>query len=154
MCRVAYSNRQREFPIRIDKTSLKTVVEVVLQEELQDADIVGLYLLSDRMMRYYHKKFFNDPSSTDCMSFPLDDQTTKKRHLGEIMICPKTAHLVAQKENISFWKELTLNLVHGMLHLLGYEDTTETGYTMMTQKQTFLLSSLEQNQCLIRGFLL
>ena len=69
-------------------------------------------------MRKMHNEFFNDPSPTDCMSFPIDtEEDAEDCYLGDIVVCPAAALKYADP-----YRETTLYILHGLLHLLGYDD--------------------------------
>ncbi len=107
-------------PIKEKISQLVTsVIALELKGKSKPAE-VNLYFVSDAKMRKLHKEHFNDPSSTDCMSFPLDDDGL----LGEIIICPNVAIEYAAKHKKNPYDELALYIVHGLLHLVGYDDLT------------------------------
>jgi len=152
-CNIAIYNRQKELSIKFNESSIQAVVDFVLAQEKEQAHFLNIHFLSDRLMRKYHKEFFQDGSSTDCMSFPIDidDPKAMPRALGDIFICPKIA-LIRTKNNISlFWEELSLYLVHSLLHLLGYEDTSSETRKIMRLKEKNLLCTLKKSKTLISG---
>lgn len=152
-CNVSIYNRQKEIAIEFDVSSIQAVVDSVLVQENEEAHFLSVHFLSDRLMRKYHKKFFQDGSSTDCMSFPIDIDEPKAmpRALGDIFICPKIA-LIRAKNNIAlFWEEITLYLVHSLLHLLGYEDTSPSLHKIMHTKEKNILCTLKESNTLISG---
>lgn len=152
--RVDFKNAQREVCVSVSSKSISDVVEVVLLLEHRKADSLSVSFVSDRVMRKYHKQFFGDASSTDCISLPLDadfEQNVPFRHLGEIFICPKTALLYVEKNTTLFWKELTLYLVHSLLHLLGYDDITKIQRSKMRQREQKALAFLTKKGLLLSG---
>lgn len=161
VCQVSIYQRQREVRFSLVPGILEEIVSVVLNEENTDADYVSIHFLSDFSMRRYHRRLFSDPSSTDCMSFPLDQSPpfSSPRVLGDIFICPLTALKVAQKastptaRSLCFWKEITLYLVHGMLHLLGYEDSSPTKRRLMRSRERAILKQLMTQGLYAKGTL-
>jgi probable rRNA maturation factor len=153
--RVDCNNAQREVRFSINKNSTHKVVEEVLRLEKRACDLISVYFISDKKMRSYHKSLFNDSSATDCITVPLDNNftiSTSHRFLGEIFICPKTAlDYVAKKSHLTFWEELSLYLVHGLLHLLGYDDIRPTERALMRRKEKKLLLHLRKNGLLLSG---
>jgi probable rRNA maturation factor len=149
LCSVDIVNRQKEVCLCVSRHSLEALVNIVLQKEHQSAHRVGIHFLSDRSMRMMHKKFFGDASSTDCMSFPLDSEPDLLglRHLGDVLVCPKTALERSCGDVLLFWDEITLYIVHGLLHLLGYDDTDAPHRTQMRRKEKLMLQSLAQAKC-------
>ena len=83
---------------------------------------VSVYFVTTEEMCCLHLDYFNDPTPTDCISFPLDDsqdQDAGYHILGEVFVCPQTAIDYDAK---AAYSEATLYLVHGLLHLIGYDD--------------------------------
>jgi len=113
-------NRQKDLSIRA--FAVKPIVKEVLRNEELETDEVSIHFVSTAEICRLHEEFFNDPSPTDCISFPLDplDEKDSGYHiLGEVFICPQTALDYDEK---AAYTEVTLYLVHGLLHLLGYDD--------------------------------
>ena len=73
---------------------------------------------------------------TDVLSFPLEDAGES---LGDVVISLDTAARQAQARDWSLADETALLLVHGVLHLLGYEDDTEAGAKAMRMLERELL---------------
>ena len=121
-------NSQKELSIKLIRQKIVLLVtSVVAQENRKAIDSqVNLYFVSDAKMRKLHEQFFHDPSSTDCISFPFDETEDQDpfngKVLGEIFVCPKTAIEYAAKYKKNPYDELALYIVHGLLHLLGYDD--------------------------------
>jgi len=139
-------NRQKEIPLDDFLPLVPTLVAATLAVEHSNAEYIGVTFLSDRTMRRYHQEYFNDPSPTDCMSFPIDGVETacsKNRCLGDIFICPKVASLSSKKEHTSLEKELSLYVIHATLHLLGYDDIREQDIKIMRKKEEEVFSFLE-----------
>jgi probable rRNA maturation factor len=152
MCQILLTNRQKEVPFTIDLHSVQTVVDSVLQSEEQGADFLSIEFLSDAKTKHLHKKFFHDSSSTDCMSFPIDlDLCTSPRHLGDIFICPMTALKYTKEDPTLFFDELTRYLVHGLLHLLGYDDLMQPQRKKMRQREERLMKRLRQHGQILSG---
>jgi len=89
---------------------------------------VSVVLIDDAEIGRVHGEFMNDPAPTDVITFPYGDH-------GEILISVETAERQALEYGTSFERELTLYLVHGLLHLCGYEDTTNAGCQVMEEAQ-------------------
>jgi len=115
MVQVHIVNRQKALPIR------KRFFSSVVKETLEFLDIhcseIGIYFVTEKEISKLHDEFFQDPTPTDCISFPLD-----KEYLGDIFICPSVAIAYAEKHSLPPLKETTLYLIHGVLHLIGYDD--------------------------------
>ena len=66
-----------------------------------------------------HEQFMQDPSPTDVITFPGD---VENGLAGEICVCPEVAADYGNKHGVPFPEELSLYLVHGYLHLCGFDD--------------------------------
>ncbi len=84
-----------------------------------DRDISIAFLLPEEMAtlneRYRKKK-----GATDVLSFEGDGD-----YLGEVLICPRVVKKVAEENNLKYEDEIRRVLVHGILHLMGYDHQTE-----------------------------
>ena len=126
---IVINNFQRDLALSHTKKEIRKIVEAVLQVEgegRKDAtsfDEVAIRFVSDRVMCAMHQEFFEDPSPTDCISFPIDaSDDIGYKVLGEVVVCPKTAITYAEKHQKDPYEEVTLYIIHGILHLLGYDD--------------------------------
>lgn len=107
----------------IDNSVIGPLVGAVLDLESTRADELSVSFVSTERICELHKQFFDDGSPTDCISFPIDqDDDGHYRLLGEVVVCPKTALQYVESNGGDISKEVTLYLVHGLLHLLGYDD--------------------------------
>lgn len=84
------------------------------QTDLRKLSKVFVLLISDRRMTFLHRKFLGQPGPTDVLTF---------QH-GEIFISVETARRHARAFGNSLLSELKLYIVHGLLHLQGFDDQT------------------------------
>ena len=89
-------------------------------------------LVSDRRMTALHRRFLHKPGPTDVLTF---------EH-GEIFLSVETARRNARIFRNSLTRELRLYIVHGLLHLHGFEDRTEAGARKMKTMQERILGQL------------
>lgn len=143
-------NRQKA--LRLFSKQIRLLVRQVLQEEGVSCDEVSIYFINDEAMRQLHADFFNDPSPTDCISFPLDSDDTEDdyRILGEIFVCPETAIQYARDHQVDPYEEATLYIVHGLLHLMGYDDMTEEDIQEMRSAESRHLQELKMKQLILK----
>lgn len=108
-------------------------------------DEVSIHFVTNRKLCQLHEEFFNDPSPTDCISFPIDDAgNSEYRVLGEVFVCPKTAIEYAKKNEKDPYVETTLYVVHGLLHLLGYDDIDPKDRALMRKKERECIEHLRK----------
>jgi probable rRNA maturation factor len=115
-------NKQKSLPI--SSSIVKKIVLAVITLEKQNCDEVSIYFVDTEEICALHEEFFNDASVTDCISFPMDEQEFEGGYkiLGEVFVCPQTAYDYAQKYKKEPQEECILYIVHGLLHLMGYND--------------------------------
>jgi probable rRNA maturation factor len=83
--------------------------------------------VSTEEMADLHGRYLDDPEPTDVLSFTMDEDGL----LGDVVICPA----VAAAQNPDLAAELRLLLVHGILHLLGYDHDQEEERQAMWKRQ-------------------
>ncbi|MDP6942369.1 MAG: rRNA maturation RNase YbeY [Planctomycetota bacterium] len=81
---------------------------------------IELVFLEEGPHTELHKKFLGDPTSTDVMAFPYEDEDL----FGEVFVNVDTAKREAAERGTPVLEELKLYSVHGTLHLLGFRDST------------------------------
>ncbi len=111
-------------------------------------DEVILHFVSKSAIGKIHDTFFSDPSPTDCISFPIDPPRTdpsQEKHniLGEVFVCPKVALEYAAENKLDPYLETKLYIIHGILHLLGYDDLDPTSRRKMRQMEKKCLKICE-----------
>jgi probable rRNA maturation factor len=91
---------------------------------------IFVWLISDRRMSRLHRQFLGQTGPTDVLTF---------QH-GEVFISVETAKRHARAFGNSLVRELQLYIVHGLLHLHGFDDRTEPGARRMEKTQAKILS--------------
>ena len=100
---------------------------------------VQVSLVDDEEISRVHAQFMDNPDPTDVITFPYGDD-------GEILISVETAERQAREYKSSFDREITLYLVHGLLHLAGYDDSSEVERGEMEELQEALVSELLEGE--------
>jgi probable rRNA maturation factor len=106
-------------------------------------------------MRSLNRRYRGKDRPTDVLSFPMEDlnprmlSLLKKRqyvHLGDIVICPAWAQKnMRTKNEKALYKEIRVLLIHGLLHLLGYEhEKGGPDEKKMRNKEQELLNALKE----------
>jgi probable rRNA maturation factor len=82
---------------------------------------LSIVLVSDAQIRRLNKLYRNKDKPTDVLSFPIGEKVNGWLILGDIVISVDTAKRQAQELGYSLEEELKRLLVHGLVHLLGYD---------------------------------
>jgi probable rRNA maturation factor len=102
------------------------------EDVLTELPEIGVVLLSDRRMAELHKRFLNETGPTDVITF---------QH-GEVVISAETARRQARAFGTTLEEELSLYIVHGLLHLCGFDDRTPKGAAEMKRLQEKLVAKI------------
>jgi probable rRNA maturation factor len=127
---ILVSNRQ-ELPV--DADDLAALARAVLVAEDASDGELSVSFVSDEEIAELHRRFLGESGPTDVLSFPLDEETEPggPRLLGDVVIAPD----YAQREGRAGERELRLLLVHGILHLLGYDHEEDEERAVMWARQ-------------------
>lgn len=105
---------------------------------------LSIAFVSDAEIARLHANFMNDSSPTDVITFPAQPEM---KSAGEIIVSVDHAHSRAAELGEPFSRELSLYLVHGWLHLAGYDDRKESDRAKMRkaeQKALLILDKADQ----------
>jgi probable rRNA maturation factor len=125
---VPISNRQE---LQVDLEGLAALARDTLRSEGVSEAELSVSLVAVREMSELHERYLGEPGPTDVLSFPLDEPDGERRLIGDVVICPE----YAAANNHDLHAELRLLLVHGILHLLGYDHEEEQGRADMWARQ-------------------
>lgn len=140
----------RQQTLTLSPEAIRTLVASVIQHEKQQCDEVGVYFVDAHEIAQLHNEFFQDPTPTDCISFPLDSSDVQgERYLGEIFICPEVALQYAIRRKKNPYHEVTLYVVHALLHLMGYDDMEEKTRVVMRAAERRHMRRLARNKQLL-----
>ena len=127
---ILISNRQ-ERPV--DEEGLRALARDTMRGEgIERAELSVSFVEQDEITGL-HERFMDEPGPTDVLSFPLDDMDEDGvRLLGDVVVAPAEA---ARNNATDPAAELRLLLVHGILHLLGYDHEDAGARTRMWEQQ-------------------
>jgi len=132
-------NQQRE--VRVAMRPLESFLRKVKRELGANESEVTVCLVSDKAMARLNESFRNKKGPTDVLSFPTVARprpvrvrrrlhaanSGEQQYLGDIAISPATARRYATSHDRTLASELRVLIVHGVLHLLGYDHETDRG---------------------------
>lgn len=136
-------NQQRK--IKLDWQIFQTFAENAVSQikETENKDIT-IAFVSDRKMRGLNNEFRGKDSTTDVLSFPFEaDEFETENSLGDIVISLEQAQRQAIENNLTLENEVKQLILHGILHLCGYDHETDNGE--MNARELELRQILEIN---------
>jgi probable rRNA maturation factor len=130
--------------VRLDKKLILQVVRRVIKEEGRSAKSLSVVLTDNRHIRDLNREYLGHDLFTDVISFPLEDLDWPAGGVngglnGEIIASAELAVQQARARNLDPQAELLLYLVHGLLHLMGYDDRTPAAAKRMHEREDGLL---------------
>jgi probable rRNA maturation factor len=140
--------------LHIDEDQVERLVSTFLNWKKVECDEIIIHFVNKKKISQLHGVHFQDPSPTDCISFPIDSPDEKKEGytvLGEVFVCPQVGVEYTQKHQLNPHDEISLYIVHGLLHLLGYDDQDKQSLTLMRQQETLSLSYLKENKAVLHA---
>jgi probable rRNA maturation factor len=128
-----------QFAARVKRAPLLRLVARALRAECAQAD-VALYITGNAEIRKLNRIYHGADSPTDVLSFPAPAPAYHRTpFLGDIVISYDTARSQARVAGWRIADELELLAVHGLLHLLGYDDQTPRKRAKMWRRQIEIL---------------
>lgn len=128
-----------KFSARVNQARLKRTLSRTLRAEKNRGE-VSIYIGTDSEIRLLNRKFHATNTVTDVLSFPSNDPG----YLGDIAISYERARVQARGARWNIANELDLLVVHGVLHLLGYDDLTPRQRGRMWKRQKEILGKVNE----------
>jgi len=132
----------------VDEARLRRIARRVLEAEGVGKAEVSVVVTGDAMVRALNRRYCGEDASTDVLSFALREGEDfvlppgESLLLGEVVISLPTARRQANLAGQSVEREVALLLIHGLLHLLGYDHAVEFERERMEARQEALLAAL------------
>jgi probable rRNA maturation factor len=122
-------NKQRK--IKLEKSKFEKFANQALNliDKAKEKDLTIVFV-SDVKIKELNRKFRNKNHPTDVLSFPYEPDSydlENQNFLGDIVISAETAKRQAQQHNLTLEKEIKQLILHGILHLCGYDHETDQG---------------------------
>ena len=115
-------NRQRT--CKVPSRNWSDLGNNILKQIGRDASSVTIAFVSDQKIRELNRTFRSIDKSTDVLSFPSGETGS---NLGDIAVSIQTAVVQASQNGLSLEREISQLILHGLLHLCGYDHETDNG---------------------------
>lgn len=129
----------------------RLALDVLAAEGLPDRSDLTLMLVGVDQMSEYNERFLKRDGPTDVLAFPLEQLTPghypdpgtdrPPLSLGDVVIAPAYVRRQAEEMGATFDDELALMVVHGILHLLGYDHMNDADAERMEARERSLLKA-------------
>ncbi len=133
-CHIVHSDHNRV------PAGLKNVIRCAVKAVGNINHHITVILSDDPFIRQLNRKFMGKNQSTDVLSFDMSDSSADAT-IGEIYVNLDRTRKQALEFGIMFWNELVRLVIHGILHLYGYDDQDPVSRKRMIQRQEELVIS-------------
>ena len=129
----------RQEALSLNCLDVGDAVDLVLRTHRAKAGEIAIHFVEPAEISALHQQYFGDPTPTDCISFPLNDNSLL---MGDIFICPSIGVEYAREYRLDPHDEVLRYLVHALLHFLGFGDQTSSDRARMTLHENRSLHQL------------
>ena len=135
---IEISNQQA---LPVDAQSLERIAVEILSDHRYSETEISLAIVDDATIHDLNARFLEHDYETDVLSFVFDREVESGRLTGEVIVSADTAKRVADEMGGDYSSELLLYVVHGMLHLVGYDDKQTADRQTMRLKERHYMNS-------------
>jgi len=146
--KIQIGNQQKR--IKIDKRKIRVKVTKLLRLLDCGNKEISITFVDDETIQRINQQYLSKDRPTNVISFSLQEGefgNINPEMLGDVIISVDTARQDAEKDYFSFDEEILFLIIHGLLHLLGYnhENTSKVNILRMAQKEKELFRLLTQS---------
>ncbi len=154
MVDVIISNLQEKIdvPQSLEELIIKVVNTILLTENVSKDMEVSIALVDDDYIQELNKQYRSWDAPTDVLSFAMRETVSETDNsfeffeeelLGDVVVSLERAKMQAMEYGHSFEREVIFLVVHGILHLLGYDHEVYEEKTVMRQKEEEILKTMD-----------
>ena len=129
--------------LKIKEKELTAVISFIMADLGIGGKQICFVFMNNQAISKLNKKYFGRKSPTDVISFNLDDRIDPSKTMGEVFISVEQALINADKFGVRVQSELVRYIIHGLLHILGYDDLNAVYKKKMKIKEEALLKKTE-----------
>lgn len=148
-------NDEQDDPLEID--ALGALAAAVLRGEgLPDDTLVSLTFVDTAEITHLNEQHLDRWGATDVLAFPIEELVPghvparqsegPPLMLGDVVVCPTVVRTQASNAEVAFEDEMALMVVHGVLHLLGYDHGNDGDAELMEARERDLLAAVGRDR--------
>jgi len=133
--------------IKINIVAARKAVSSVLKHIRKSDKEINILLVSNQKIRFFNRKYLRKDRATDVIAFGNKNTVTrgKDNFLGDIVVSTDKAGQNAKTYGMSLKEEIYLCIIHGILHLCGYDDISSKDRKIMKEKEDELLQKTRKH---------
>jgi probable rRNA maturation factor len=125
--------------MKVDRSAISALVRSVLSVEKRESATISIALVDNATIHVVNRMHLDHDWPTDVISFPLSDPDEPVL-AGELVVSTEMALSCALERDVEPLDELALYVVHGLLHLCGFDDKSDAEVRMMRQREHEVLT--------------
>lgn len=137
---VKFFNEDYSYRLKSKKFIRDWIDKTIQNEGCQEGDINFIFT-SDKYLLSVNKKYLNHNYYTDIITFNYCNENTIN---GDIFISIETVKNNSRRFGVNMTEELHRVIIHGVLHLIGYDDQKDSQKTIMREKENYYLDRLKK----------
>ena len=126
------------------KDHIVQLINLSLEDTKYNQVKINIIFCDNDKLNSFKQEYFNDDVLTDIVTFPIKNDNKLE---AEIYISIEMAKINANEFNVTLNNELSRLIVHGVLHLIGFNDDTEDSKKIMFLKQDEIISNFQKDVC-------
>lgn len=138
---ISFSTYDIEYQLPNTEKIAEWITEVIENKGFRAGEINYLFCSDDYILES-NKKFLSHDYLTDIITF---DYSTKRKISGDVLISIPTVSINAERFGVTFYNELLRVIIHGVLHLIGYDDYSDEEKEAMRNAENLALLFYETN---------
>ena len=142
MIKISIFNKEPN--LKIKDSNVRELVHLALNKTSYEKINLNFVFCNNETLNDFKLKYFNDDVLTDIVTFPLRNDSELE---AEIYISSEMANVNAQQFKVSLNNEISRLIVHGILHLIGFDDSSEQKKKAMFKKQEQIISNYNKQVC-------
>jgi probable rRNA maturation factor len=139
MSRISIASPQEA--VVVDRRRMREIVRTVLDGENETLAEISLAFVDNATIHTLNKRYLQHDEPTDVLTFPLSEPGASKLS-GELVVGAEVAVTQARQRGHDVQAELALYVIHGLLHLCGYDDHDEAEARRMRARERHYLLKL------------
>ena len=130
--------------IDFNKDHITQLINLSLDTTKYNQVKINLIFCDNDKLNSFKREYFDDDVLTDIVTFPIKNDNDLE---AEIYISVEMAKINSKEFNVTLDNELSRLIIHGVLHLIGFNDDTEDSKKVMFLKQEEIISNFSGNVC-------
>jgi probable rRNA maturation factor len=137
-CKLQIDISDEQSLIQVDATRMREAIAAILTDEGFTFAMISVAIVDDAAIRPLNARYLGHDDATDVLSFVLEQEDHRLE--GEVIVSAETAQSTAARFGWRADDELLLYVIHGTLHLVGYDDLTDEALPVMRARERHYLS--------------